>query len=856
MKGEEIKLVNYMEGGKKRFVIPVYQRNYDWRIANCKQLYDDLVKVVRQQRKSHFFGSIVSAYNSDGSAASDEFQIIDGQQRLTTVSLLLLAMGSLLRQGIVTSNNPKLSDLIYDYYLTDRYETGDQRFKLVPIKKDRTAYIQLFEDASEQVLGSNMTTSYRYFYDRIQKEEIEIDELYDAIRKLVIISIKLNQDDDPQLIFESLNSTGLDLTEGDKIRNYILMGLPVRKQEAFYEKYWNKIEENTNYELDFFIRDYLSVKTQTTPALGKVYLAFKEYVEAKQFEQESLLQDLLDYAKLYNVLLGGVIKNNRLRACIDRLNRLETTVTRPFFLEVLRLNKNGILTQDEVVTIFRYVENYLFRRSICELPTNALNKIFLALHWEIIRYEGTSDRYLEKFKYALLSKKDNRRLPNDEEFVETFATKQIYLMKQKNKAYIFERLENFGTSEDKDVYRHLDDGDYTVEHIMPQHLSPAWADALGSEYEQIHETWLHRIANLTLTGYNPKYSNNTFEEKRDMDNGFKDSGICMNHWIALQNKWDEEELEKRTELLKERALKIWEAPQTEYEPPEKPFDSCALDDDFELTGRKIARFAYKTMEQSVKNWTDMFENVVRALHLTDKSVLNSIAFKTFEKSGLDSCISADPNELREALEIDPGIYIERNTSTQFKLVILRKLFALYNADPAELIFYLRDDEDEEKAAELKGTRHEIRKKYWDFALPKIKEVNAENGAFDRCNCSSQNWLNGAFGVRRFTICCVANFSSARVEMVMDKIDREQNIHAFNILKANKQHIETSLGAELVWDLGENRRSAKVYYEISDVGLSDENNWTAMSNFHAKWAKKFYDKIVVPYLLPEFGKKEK
>ena len=856
MKGEEIRLVDYMEGKNKRFVIPVYQRNYDWRTANCKQLYEDLVKVVRKRRKNHFFGSIVSAYDPEGSAASDEYQIIDGQQRLTTVSLLLLAIRNLLGQGKILSEDPNLRDIIYETYLANKFKTGDDRFKLIPIKKDRVAYVKLFDDVSEHIPGSNMTTSYDFFYNQVQKEDVSVDELFDAVSKLVVISIKLNQDDDPQLIFESLNSTGLDLAEGDKIRNYILMGLPVHKQEIYYEKYWNRIEENTDYQLDFFIRDYLSVKTQSTPALSKVYLTFKSYVESKEIEPESLLQDMLDYAKLYSVLLGKDVKYKDLRACIVRLNRLETTVTRPFFLEALRLHKEGVLTQKDVVAIFHDVESYLFRRSICDLPTNSLNKIFLALHSEIMRYEGTSERYFEKFKYALLAKKDKRRFPNDEEFAESFATKQIYPMNHKNRAYIFERIENFGTSEDKDVYRHIDDGDYTVEHIMPQHLSPAWADALGAEYEQIHETWLHRIANLTLTGYNPKYSNNTFEEKRDMANGFKDSGICMNHWIAHQDKWGEEELEKRTELLKKRALKIWEAPKTDYVPPEKPFDSCTLDEEYDLSGRKIARFAYKTMEQPVKSWAEMFESVVRALHSTDKSILKHFAYGTFEEDEHDAYISSDSNSLREPTEIDPGIYIEGNTSTQLKLVILRRLFALYGANPSDLVFYLYDDEDEEKAAALKGARHEIRKKYWDFALPKIKEVNAENGAFDGCNCSSQNWLNGALGVRRFAICCVANFSSARVEMVMDKIDRKQNIQAFNILKANKQHIEASLGTKLVWDLGENRRSAKVYYEISDVGIANENEWSVVANFHAKWAKKFYDVIVAPYLLPKFGKKEK
>ena len=224
MKGSETKLVAYMQGANKRFVIPVYQRNYDWKTENCKQLYDDLVKVVKNRRKSHFFGSIVSVYNPDG--ANDEFLVIDGQQRLTTVSLLLLAMYNLLENQVITPKKATLSERIFEEYLVDKWQDKDTRIKLKPVKNDQTAFKKLFDDASEYVPESNLTINYNYFYNRVQKEEISVDDLFDAICRLEIISITLNKDDNPQLIFESLNSTGLALSEGDKIRNFILMGQP------------------------------------------------------------------------------------------------------------------------------------------------------------------------------------------------------------------------------------------------------------------------------------------------------------------------------------------------------------------------------------------------------------------------------------------------------------------------------------------------------------------------------------------------------------------------------------------------------------------------------------------------------
>lgn len=847
MKGSETKLIKYMEGADKRFVIPVYQRNYDWKIENCKQLYNDLVKVIRNKRKNHFFGSIVSTYNPDGD--NEEYQIIDGQQRLTTVSLLLLAMYNLIRQGKVAPSDSRLSDRIYEDYLVDKYQPEETRIKLKPIKNDRKAFGKLFDEKTEHIGGSNLTTNYNYFYDRIQKEEITIDELFQAIRSLEVISIRLDSDDNPQLIFESLNSTGLDLSEGDKIRNYILMGQPSKQQEVYYEKYWNKIEENTNYEVDLFVRDYLSVKQQATPSLNKIYFTFKGYAEGNHVEIEPLLIDLLNYARLYRILLTGKGSDKRLSSCIYRLNWLETTVTRPFFLEVLRLQAKGTLSLDDVVDVFLTTENYLFRRTICELPTNQLNKIFLLLHKEVLRYDGTTDNYVEKLKNVLLSKKERARFPKDAEFADAFGIKPIYSMNAKNKMYILERFENFGTIEDKDVYRHFDDGDYSIEHIMPQHLTPAWVEALGPDYERIHETWLHRMANLTLTAYNSKYSNNSFLEKRDMTNGFKDSGIRMNQWIGSQSQWTETELEQRNDSVQQRALEIWASPVTVFRPIEKQLDSYTLDDEINLTGRKIARFAYLTLEQSVKNWSEMFESVVRLLHSEDKSVLNNLAYESDNSVDPAVYVSHKKTDLREYIEIEHGIYVERNTNTRTKLSILKRLFALYHLDPANLVFYLRDDDASEDDEEINGTRYEVRKKFWAYALEIIKETNAESGAFSNCSPVKENWTNGYFGIQGFNLCCIVNFDSARVEVYLGKADNNENKRAFDIVAAHKAEIEEALGVQLIWDRGNDKKSSKIYYKIDGVGIDNEDDWPVLAKFHAKWSVKLYEAIVVPYLKP-------
>lgn len=840
MKGSECRLIEYMDGSKKRFIIPVYQRNYDWKTENCKQLYDDLVKVVKNDRKSHFFGSLVSVYESSG--RNTEFLVIDGQQRLTTVSLLLLAMYNLISKGVVIAEEKTLANQIYEDFLVDKYQPEETRIKLKPVKNDRTAFGKLFNGEDEYIRDSNLTTNYKYFYERIKKQEVTVDELFDAICKLEIINITLNNDDNPQLIFESLNSTGLDLSEGDKIRNFILMGLPAKDQNDYYEKYWNKIEICTKYDVSSFIRDYLSVKQQAIPSQKKVYINFKEFVEYTKIETEVLLKDMLAYAKRYQILLNGNGVNKSLNACIYRLNRLETTVTRPFFLEVLRLFDENKLSIEYVTDIFLTTENYLFRRNICDLPTNALNKIFLMLHKEIVRYDGTDNDYVSKFKYTLLSKKDRARFPDNDEFARDFTERPIYSMNSKNKIYILERIENFGTAEDKDVYGHCDDGTYSIEHIMPQHLTPLWQKELGEYYEVIHEEWLHRIANLTLTAYNSKYSNNSFIEKKTMKNGFLDSGIRMNTYIAQKDKWTLTELEDRTDYLKDKALQIWSAPVTEFLPAEKQMDSVTLEDDISLSGRQIVRFSLKNAEQPVTSWIDMYERVVKLLHADEKSVLNRLAVRK-DDSDLSVYFSDDKSMLRSALQIDENIYTEKNTSTDMKLSVLRRLVKLYDVDPNNLVFYLRDENEENE--DEPGSRYELRRRYWTYALDFIHEAHGEK-SFNNVNTSKENWISGFIGISGFTINCVANFDSARVELYLGKSNKEINKKTFDKLYSHKEEIEANLGTALIWNRNDEVKVSKIFYQLDNVSIEKEVDWLQMARFHAEWSKKFYD-VIVPYL---------
>lgn len=701
MKGSEAQLLGFMEGANTRYIIPVYQRKYDWKLENCRQLYEDLKKVSRDGRSSHFFGSIVSEVVPDGNKV--EYHIIDGQQRLTTVTLLLLAICNMVKTRQVKSNEEALDGQIMERFIIAKWAKGDDRIKLRPVKKDRNALEKLVAgDPDEFEPTSNMTINYRFFCDQILQEEIPVDDLFEAIGKLQIISITLDPPDKAQLIFESLNSTGLALTEGDKIRNYILMGLDSKKQDEICEKYWTKIENCTGNDVSAFVRDYLSIKQQATPAINHVYQAFKTYMETERIPLDSLLEEMLKYARFYRKLMNSEsgLHSQELDDCMYRLNRLEITVTEPFFMEIFRLNEDGEeLSVDEVTQVFLITENYLLRRKICDVPTNSLNKVFLNLNREVIRYDNTTNDYVQKFIYALLSKKESSRLPDDDEFARALANKAVYQMGGKYRSYLFERFENYGTREMKDVYTLLDNGTYSIEHIMPQHLTHAWIQALGPNSEEIHSTWLHRLGNLTLTAYNPNMSNATFQEKRDAERGFKASGLRMNQRIATKDHWGPEEMQERSDEMVDIATKkIWAIPPTTFVPAGKELDSCTLDDeDFELKGRDIVKYSYQNAETPVSSWIDMFEQVVKYLNAEDKSVLSALAYNTSKETELSGFFSNNPDALRQPLKVDEDVYVEKNTNTTLKISILRKLFVLFDADPTDLVFSLRDSQQDKVA---------------------------------------------------------------------------------------------------------------------------------------------------------------
>lgn len=847
MNGQGKLLTHYLKNADK-LIIPVYQRNYDWREEHCRKLYQDLVRTIQNKKRWHFFGGIVSV--SDPMGSSSDYLVIDGQQRITTVSLLLLAMANLIRDGKVTPKDDELYERITRRYLVDEINPKKRKVKLKPIKGDQDAYERLWGDPADFEQSSNITQNYLYFYNEIQKQAISIDQLYVAVERLQIIDITLTPpDDDPQLVFESLNSTGLELNEGDKIRNFVLMGLDVEEQEAYYDNYWNPVEknagydkQNNSYDVSPFVRDYLSIKQKKITSMKDIYAEFKAFAEKRSGEMEDIMKDLLAYAKRYNKLLTPHQSfPTKLKASIYRMNRFESSVTRPFLMEVFRLHEENILTTDEVTEVCRVVESYLLRRVICDLPSNTLAKVFLTLCSDIRRFDGTYDQFLEKMKYVLTSKKEKAAFPNDELFAERLRTKNIYAMPPRYKAYIFERLENGDSNEYKEIYSRLDSGEYTIEHIMPQKLTPAWISELKDDAELIHAEWLHQLANLTLTAYNSKYSNSSFDEKKTMKDGYLQSGIRMNQRIAQKEHWGLAELEERCGYVTQQAITLWPYASSSFAPPQKQYDEVALDDEVNLTGRTIVKYRFRGAEHETTSWVDMYTDLLKELHSNNKAYLNYLA-DADDSVELSVHVGRSPDGYKSCVKIDENIYVWTGTATQYKISLLRKFFEMFDQDPSDLVFFIDDSQDASSSTD-EAERYKIRRKYWEKALPLIQE---KTGTFTYVNPQKNNAIWGGIDKPGVSISCVANFDSARVELYIDQGDYQKNRDVFKMLESHKAAIETAYGKPLSWINQEDTRACRICDILEDVSIKNEDDWDRMSRFHAENATLLLA-VVSPYL---------
>ncbi|ACX99420.1 DUF262 and DUF1524 domain-containing protein [Helicobacter pylori] len=564
MKADAMKLLDFIgKSQEKQFVIPIYQRVYSWEKEQCKQLWDDIIKTGgNDQMNGHFIGSIVFVQDGIYTTSHNELLIIDGQQRLTTITLLFIALRDHLNdedEFLEKFSHQK----IQNRYLINSDEKGDKKFKLILSEPDRDILLSLIDKNRRKPseLSSKIMENFKLFEEWIRKNTDKLETIFKGLDKLMVVEISLERGkDNPQLIFESMNSTGKDLTQTDLIRNYILMGLEPEKQKIFYEKYWRAMEEDFKQDetlFNQFIRHYLTIKTREIPNINKVYVALKDYQQKEGIGIEDLLKDLQKYCGYFcQIVFKKKEAYKDLNKALSFLVDLEMDVIYPLLLELYSDYSDSVLSKQDFIPIIDLIESYICRRAVCGLGTNSLNKVFLSFTKHIQK-----DEYFESLKAHFGYLTEKQRFPNNDEFKKLFITIDFYNFK-KNK-YFFERLENFDRKER--VYTH----EYTKEHIMPQTLEEEWEKDLGENFQEIHDKYLHTIGNLTLTGYNGKYSNKSFQEKQGMEKGFKQSPLKLNQSLKNLESFGEEEIKKRANDLADLALKIWTYPKLDAETLEK-----------------------------------------------------------------------------------------------------------------------------------------------------------------------------------------------------------------------------------------------------------------------------------------------
>ena len=687
MKASETKVEDFLSSNKTQFVIPVYQRNYDWSTSQCKQLLDDILEVgTSKKMNAHFIGSVVYVHDDVyTSSRIKELTIIDGQQRLTTLTLIYLALYRL----AIEMKNEALVNEISETYLINKFAPEEEKLKLRPTENnDRAIKYLLRSDTDEEFTDfSKVIDNFNYFNSRITEENFEF--VLNGLSKLMFVEISLDREkDDPQRIFESLNSTGLELSQADLIRNYILMGLNRRDQNKIYNNYWEIIEKlakdeslNTSKVSDF-IRDYLTLVNNKIPNKSKVYLEFKaKFPTSNLDELEKNLLPIKALVKYYNKLLNPKNEADKdIRLQLEYINRLEINVAYPFLMKVYEDYSEGIIDKTTFINVLDFVQSFTWRRFIVGLPTNALNKIFMTLYEKIDRED-----YLISLQKWLLQRPGSQRFPKNKEVIESLKLKDVYNIKSKNRTYLLERLENFENKEPVII-----DGnpDITIEHIFPQNPDPKWKVELGAdEYNLVKETFLNTIGNLTLSGNNGKLGNKPFTYKRDLEKaGYKDSRLWLNKYLSILDKWDKTEIERRFDLLAERFLNIWKIPAIEIDD---------RDENNEVNIFEAEDPKFKKLEYAIFYDQKIEVNQVSKLYVEVFKQLFDLQPETFFTTDLAERITLTKNPKegnpRQAVKINDTYFIEGNIDNIGKFDRMKHALTIFDSEDELIIKYAENE---------------------------------------------------------------------------------------------------------------------------------------------------------------------
>lgn len=560
--------LNKLLNTSRQFIVPIFQRNYSWQKSQYEQLWFDILRASKfKEKQNHFIGSIVYIDMGTPAGRPQQLLLIDGQQRLTTISILLCAIKDYVQKFNLETKLINLAK-IKNQFLYNSDEIDEDKYKLLLNVQDKETYIKLIDNTIFTVNkpATNIIKCYEFFYERIEdfiKQYGQIDEIYAGIFKLSLVSISLDKDsDNPQMIFESMNSTGKDLSQTDLLRNYLLMDLTPEKQTRLYKTYWKPMEElfgediykNDVNKFDYFIRDFLTLKSDTgyICKINNVYENFKRYYLDNNCEKFAVLKDLFTYAKYYACIDLLQENDDELKLYWQEFKKLDSHVVYPFLLKLYDDYSRQILIKEDFKKILQVVISYLWRRAICEIPTNSLSKTFATLYQAVDK-----DDYVNSIIKAFVFKSSYKRFSSDYEVREKLQTKDIYHFRLRK--YLLEALENYYHKEPID----LNTANYTIEHIMPQNIEHnlSWQQMLGENWQEVHSLYLHTLGNLTITGYNAEMSNKSFGEKVNGESGFKHSHLKLNESIVQCDVWNKKAIQRRTNILTDIILKIWKYPE-------------------------------------------------------------------------------------------------------------------------------------------------------------------------------------------------------------------------------------------------------------------------------------------------------
>lgn len=693
MEAKEKEILNeFIAGTKCQFVIPVFQRNYDWRIKDCDRLFDDIVELAKDKDhadRKHFMGAFVCKFNKFVDTSFNQYVLIDGQQRLTSITLILKALYDYV--GKLGDKYEELRAEIKETYLINKFaKDHNLRLKLKPNQLDNDNFNKLMDD-EEIDINSTIGRNYHEFYKKLESMDVSVEDFYNAIQRLEGVAVFLDDNDNPQVIFESLNSTGLELTDVDLIRNYLLMNCKATQQEEFYKKYWLKIENELGEYFLQFIKDYLTLKNGIVTSSSKnyVYTAFQKYYRNANYDKEEFLIEFCRLSKIYNRLLKPSANNKALKDALTDYSTLDIKTSYPFVFGLLIDNEpdeKGIkkISDDNLTKILRLLEAYLIRRNVCNLSGGGLSQVMASLYNNMIKKFDTKffNDPVNKVSMALVGISSKAYYPKNEEFIREFKTRDMY--HNKNISYILKKMEL--QQQSKEV---IDFDSLTIEHVMPQTLSDEWVKYIAREdCNEFHNNYVNRIGNLTLTAYNSEMSNKLYSEKKEHTDF---SRLVLNSYFKNVDNWKtENDIDLRADSLVKIALKLWPYPDVTNIEDIATESHFLLDesDEYDYAGTNPAGIEIKDYKIVADSWASLYGEVLKYLYKQNESYFISL----FDKENYfnsDKKLLSDKNIFRTGAKISPNLYTETNFNTERKVKNLKTIFRDYQFEEDDVIIFIK-----------------------------------------------------------------------------------------------------------------------------------------------------------------------